>query len=129
MFTVHDAIAEAENILSGTPAPDPDDDPRWQAIIRVAEFVESDPEPLWQFARRWSSSPDEDLRDAIAACLLEHLLQFHFVTMFPRVVAAARADAAFADTFLRCWPFGQAEEPGNAARFDALKVELQARAG
>jgi hypothetical protein len=30
----------------------------------------------------------------------------------------------FADTFQRCWPFGQSEEPGNAERFAALRSRI-----
>jgi hypothetical protein len=92
----------------------------------VAEFVETDPEPLWAFARRWGSSPDPDLRQGISSCLLEHLLQFHFTLIFPRVAVLARKDPLFADTFLGCWVFGQTEEPANRAQFDALKTELRA---
>jgi hypothetical protein len=123
-MTVTEAIARAEDVLPGQAAQDQASDPRWQAIIRAAEFVESDPEPLWNFARKWGSSNDEDLRAAVATCLLEHLLEHHFTLLFPRVVNAAREDSLFADTFLRCWKFGQAEFPANAAQFDALSAEL-----
>ena len=30
------------------------------------------------------------------------------------------ADPVFADTFARCWKFGQSEEPANSKRFDRL---------
>ena len=129
MLKVSDAIRDAEEILPGEPVPDEGNDPRWQAIIRVAEFAETDPEELWGFARRWGSSPDEDLRQAVASCLLEHLLEFHFTELFPRVAAAAREDPLFADTFLGCWDFGQTTEPQNLAQFQALKAELRAPAG
>lgn len=128
MWTVDDAIADAEEVLPGEPAPDGEVDTRWQLIIRVAEFAATDPEPLWAFARRWGSSPDPDLRQGISSCLLEHLLQFHFTLIFPRVAALARTDPLFAGTFLGCWEFGQTEEPANRAQFNALKAELQARA-
>jgi hypothetical protein len=128
MWTVEQAIAEAEAVLPGEAAEVPGEDARWQVLIRVGEFVESDPEPLWAFVRRWGSHPDEDLRAAIAACVLEHLLQYHFATIIPRVAAAGRGDQLFADTFLRCWQFGQAEEPVNAAQFNALQAEFVERA-
>jgi hypothetical protein len=81
---VRDAIREADALLPGEPVDD-GRDPRWQAIIRVGEFVQSDPEPVWQFVRRWAGHPQEDLRDAIATCLLEHLLEYHFETYFSHV--------------------------------------------
>jgi len=66
--TVHAAIA------AGEAAPDGETDPRWQAVIAVGEFIETDPEPVFAFAQRWGSSDNADLRMAIATCLLEHLL-------------------------------------------------------
>jgi hypothetical protein len=41
-------------------------------------------------------------------------------------VARSRADSRFADTFCRCWKFGQAEQPENANQFDTLRRELHA---
>jgi hypothetical protein len=116
---VRDAIREADALLPGEPVDD-GRDPRWQAIIRVGEFVQSDPEPVWQFVRRWAGHPQEDLRDAIATCLLEHLLEYHFETYFSHVEKAALSDPLFGDTFRRCWQLGQAEEPGNTERFQLL---------
>jgi hypothetical protein len=119
-MTVQQAIQRAEALLPGHPAPEGGDD-RWQAIIDVAEFVETNPEELWTFVHQWGSDNQEDLRDAIATCLLEHLLELHFDAIFPRVEQAAQNSPLLADTFRRCWKLGQAELPENAARFEALK--------
>ena len=119
-MTVQQAIQRAEALLPGSPAPEGEDH-RWLAIIGIAEFVETNPEELWTFVNRWGSHSQEDLRDAIATCLLEHLLEWHFDPMFPRVEQAAQNSPLFADTFRRCWKLGQAELPENAARFDALR--------
>jgi hypothetical protein len=78
-MTVHDAIAAAERILPGDAAPDNAKDPRWQAIIEIGHFVSAEPEAIWPFVLKWGSYEDEDLRTAIATCLLEHLMEFHFV--------------------------------------------------
>ena len=118
--TVGDAIAKAEAVLPGRAAPDGETDPRWQAIIRVAEFIETDPEAVWPFIKRWGGHPDEDLRMAVATCLLEHLLEHHFDDFIARVEDRARADALFAGTVGTGWKLGQAEEPRRAARFDRL---------
>jgi len=64
-MTVEDAIAAAESILPGHAAPDGEIDPRWQAIIAVSEFIETQPETVWLFARKWGGHADEDLRAAI----------------------------------------------------------------
>jgi hypothetical protein len=102
MTPVETLIASAEQILPGVAAPDGDDDPRWQAIIEVSNFIEAEPEPIWAFIVRWGSHPDADLRDAIATCLLEHFLEHHFEQYFPLVEARAAEDGLFAHTFCMC---------------------------
>jgi hypothetical protein len=116
------AIARAEKVLPGTPAPDGAPDPRWLAILVVGEYIESNPEEIWEFVVRWGVHEQEDLRTAIATCLLEHLLQFHFDLIFRRLSEATRRNRLLADTFSRCWKIGQAEWPSNAERFDKLSA-------
>ena len=74
---VHQAIQKADALLPGRPVRD-GEDPRWQAIIEIGDFIKSEPEAVWSFIARWGGHPQDDLRDAIACCLLEHLLEFHF---------------------------------------------------
>jgi hypothetical protein len=119
-MTIREAILLAEEILPGVPAPEEAEDPRWRRIIEVGEYVRSEPEQVWAFVERWGSHDDADLRDAVATVLLEHLLEHHFGSVFPRVERQAAASQLFADTFGRCWKLGQALAPENAARFDAL---------
>jgi hypothetical protein len=121
---VHRAIARAERVLPGTPAPEGKRDPRWQAIIRVGEFVRTHPDPVWRFAHRWGKHARRDLRNAVATCLLEHLLEHHFELVFPRVRRASLESVRFADTFSSCWSFGRSIEPKNAARVKRLKTQL-----
>ena len=123
-MTVESAISDAEWRLPGTPAADNEIDPRWQAIIEVGEYVETDPDPIWSFVDRWGRNADADLRAAIAACLLEHLLEHHFDLIFPRVERAVVASTAFADCFARTWALGQSKLPTNLPRFDALKAGI-----
>jgi hypothetical protein len=111
-------------VLPGEQAPDGEKDPRWQAIIAVSEFVETAPEALWAFTLRWGSHPDDDLRTAIATCLLEHLLEYHFDSLIARVETAAMTSPEFAQTVLGCWKFGQAETTDRAARLDRLLAKL-----
>lgn len=118
------SIRAAEAVLPGRAAPDGREDPRWQALLDVAEHIESDPDAVWDFARHWADHDDEDLRAGVAACLLEHLLEHHFERIFPRVELACAGSVRFADTFRRCWKFGESELPRNAARFDALQRSL-----
>lgn len=122
-MSVQEAALKAEEVLPGKQA-DSGLDPRWQAIIAIGEYVETDPEDVWEFINVWGCFPDDDLRSAVACCLLEHVLEYHFQLIFPRVEQLALEDELFADTFLESWKFGQSEEPENAARFDALRERL-----
>src|SRR5262245_47651752 len=128
-MTVWEAIEEAERLLPGVAAPSGKIDARWQAIIGLEIYIESDAGEVWQFILRWGRTEDEDLRNAIATCLLEHLLEERFDEYFPEVEAAVRASPLFADTFARCWKFGQAKEAGNAERFDCLQDECRGSLG
>ena len=121
---VDETIQRANGVLSGAPAADGEIDLRWQAIIEVGEFIESNPEEVWEFVVAWADHEQEDLRDAIATVLLEHLLEYHFDLIFPRVEVHAAASPLFADTFGRCWRFGQSALPQNAVKFDELQQRL-----
>lgn len=121
------AIEYANSILPGSPASEGQEDARWQAVLRIADYIESDPEPVWNFVRQWGSCPEEDVRDAIACCLLEHLLEVHFVLLFPRVEKSVKEDPLFADTFTRCWKLGQAKDGVHSEHFDQLKAWCKGR--
>ncbi|HXH25577.1 MAG TPA: hypothetical protein VNI78_10030 [Vicinamibacterales bacterium] len=130
---IHDAIRQAERVLVASNVPGGsalathgEVDPRWHAILEVGEYIETHPDEVWAFIRRWGTHPDDDIRAAIATCLLEHLLEHHFERFFPLVEQAAE-HPRFADTFSLCWKFGQAQQPINAARFDALRQALASR--
>jgi hypothetical protein len=123
---VREAIREADALLPGEPV-DEGQDPRWQAVIAVGEYIGEEPDAVWSFIGRWGGHPQEDLRDAIATCLLEHLLERHFGKYFPLVQELAVAEPLFGDMLLRCWRFGQTMEPGNAACFEALRTLLLER--
>ena len=100
---------------------------RWKAARQLGEFVERVPEAVWGLVAQWGCSDHEDTRAAVANCVLEHLLEHHFASVFPRVEELALADPRFADTFCWCWRFGQSDQPANAARFESLKARLLAR--
>ena len=120
---VHTAIRRAEAILPGEVAPEGEEDPRWQAIIAVGEFIETERDAVWDFAAKWGCHENEDLRAAVATCVLEHLLEVHFDAPFSRVERAARSSPLFADTLSMCWKFGEAKQTRNARRLDQLLRE------
>lgn len=121
-----ESFAQVERLLPGEKTAE-GPDPRWQAIITLEPLIHSAPEEFWPFIARWGSHPDEDLRMAIATCLLEHLLESHFATYFPQVEALARTDAFFGETFQFCSPFGQAKLPENRERYATLSSQLKQR--
>jgi hypothetical protein len=122
---VHIAIEAAEKILPGEVAPEGQEDPRWQAIMLIEDFVEAEPEAILSFVLKWGRHEQEDLRSAIACLLVEHLLEYHFDVIFPHVEKSALEDALFADTFLKAWKLGQAQEPNNSDKFEALRAQLK----
>ena len=123
-MSVQEMIERANAILPGRAAPEGQRDWRWQCIIDLGEYVESNPEEVWAFVAQWGGHRDDDLRSAIATCLLEHLLEYHFDSIFLRVDQLARADKRFGAMFAICSKCGQAELPANATRFDALQAAV-----
>jgi hypothetical protein len=101
---------------------------RWQAAIALGEFAESDPEHIWPLVVKHGSRRHADARMAIATCVLEHILDYHFDAFFPRVVTIARSSRWFRTTFGWCWQMGQAALPRNARRWGRLKREKHDRA-
>jgi hypothetical protein len=119
------ALRKLEQLLPGRPAAN---DARWTAMLAVQdEFILSHPEEIWEFVVRWSKHPQTDLCDAVACCLLEHLLENHFRLLFPRVRAAAAKSRRFTDTLRRCYWLGEAAFPKNALSLDRLVGERRPR--
>jgi hypothetical protein len=123
-MNVAESIARADALLPGIPAPRDKRDHRWQAIIKVATFIHTNPEEVWQFVERWGRSKQADVRGAIATCVLEHILESHFEEFFPRAAELARRDRRFADTLQTCFLLGRAKLPQNREAFEKLVDKL-----
>lgn len=94
---------------------------RWQSLLLLGYFVESNPELIWSQVLKWACVKNEDIRSGIACCVLEHILQHHFVEYFPKLKALIESgNKLLADTLSYCWKFGDTEKPANAKKFDAL---------
>lgn len=95
------AIDKAKRMLRCSPAEE-GLDPRWQAIIDVSEYLETEPERIWTFIEELHDTKDADLRAALATCLLEHLIDAH-----PHYRARAERLAAESPEFRQmlemCW--------------------------
>lgn len=125
--SIEGAIALAEAVLPGRPAKPGKLDVRWQAIILVGSFIETQPIEVCDFAMRWARRRGRDLQTAISCCLIEHLLEHHFDLVFPKMREAALENPKVAEHFIEYspWPFGQAELPQNVAKLKRLASELQ----
>ena len=83
----------------------------------VGESIEENPEGVWQVICEFGVTEDEDMRIAVATVLLEHLLEYHFTTYFPRLEEKIKGGSSLlADTLRRCWAFGRAEAHWNEVR-------------
>lgn len=84
---------------------DADNDCRWQAFIAVGEFINRAPLKVWEIVKRCGVSADEDMRDATATILLEHLLDVDFDAFFSYVRCEIEiGPIMLLDTLRRCWP-------------------------
>jgi hypothetical protein len=122
------AIARAEALLPGRYPRRMKRDPRWLAIIKVGEFIETHPIEVCNFALKWARVRNGDIGGAIHCCLIEHLLEHHFDLVFPMMRRAAFNNLWIADNFTPYSPyfqFGQAELPKNAARLKRLARQLE----
>jgi len=124
-MSLEDKIRYANALLPGEPAPDNENDPRWEAMLEIAYHLEGEPEPIWRFIKKWGVHEQDDLRSGIACCLLEHLLEYHFEEYFPRVTELAKENSLFSKTVFFCRKFGKSKLPENAAKLDGLLESLQ----
>src|SRR5436190_18143765 len=97
LLTLGEAVRAADAVIEAT-STESESDLRWKAVIAVGEHIRDRPVEVWNFIRRWGSDHIEDLRSAIACCLLEHLLEHRFDRFFPRGEELAITDQLFADT-------------------------------
>ena len=86
-------------------------DVRWQAIIVIGEYIPSGRrnEEIWNLILDFCGL-DDDMQDALATVLLEHLLEHDFHPTVDRIKTAIPVRAAPLLALLeRCWPLGQSE--------------------
>lgn len=99
---------------------------RWAAAEAAGELIAESPWDVWRLVLRHGGSANEDVRVAVATCILEHLLEHQFAAFFPLLEAEIRAgNHLLGDTFRRCWKFGDAEEASNAKKWDSLLREVR----
>lgn len=87
-----------------------DNDVRWQALIAVGDWIETDPEAVWEVVLEHGRSEDDDMRAGVACVLLEHLLEHHHEAYFPKLRAAIERDPRLLGATLRiCSRFGETD--------------------
>lgn len=96
-----------------------DEKERWSAAEAAGELVESRPRAVWNLVVAHGVSSCEDVRAAVATCMLEHLLEERFDEYFPLLESEIQSGKLLlGDTLRRCWKLGLSERPDNAARWD-----------
>lgn len=94
---------------------------RWAAAEAAGELVSTRPRFVWSLVVAHGSSAEEDVRAAVATCMLEHLLEEHFDEYFPLLENEIRAgNLLLGDTLRRSWKLGQAEDPERSAQWDKI---------
>lgn len=94
---------------------------RWDSLAILGDYVETHPDRLWPLVLKWGSVKNYRIREGIACGVLEHILEHHFHTFFPKAVEyVEKGHRRFAYTLAYCGKFGQAEEPANSEAFDSF---------
>ena len=110
------SIAELERELESR-----DEAVRWAAAAELGEYVVDHPERVWPIVLRFGSSETEDMRQAIATNVLEHLLEHHFDRYFPLLEQEInRGNELLRDSLRLCWKLGKPLDSSRLARWNAL---------
>jgi len=98
------------------------------ALFLAGEFIREHPRKAWPLIVKYASRQSWLMRQMVAACFLEHLLEFHFGEYFPKVERLVLGgDTRFLYTLACCYRLGEAKE--HEAEIDALirKARAQSR--
>lgn len=98
-----------------------DDSDRWAAAAQLSEYVADHPDRIWPMVLRLASSQKDDVRQAVATNVLEHILEHHFDKFFPLIEAdVQRGNENLRDSLRLCWKFGQSLDRSRSKRWDRL---------
>jgi|GEM_PF-3581586 len=93
----------------------------WKGAADLCNYVIDQPELIWDRVVKYGSRNNEELQQAIALCVLEHIFQFHFKEYFPKAKKILLSgNKRFWETFCQCGKFGQSEEKANSLQWDKL---------
>lgn len=94
---------------------------RWEAASHLADYIEDASSDVWKLVLEHGSSEDEDMRSAIATCVLEHLLEMSFDRYFSLLeLEIGKGNRNLMKTLKLCWKFGESERSSNSDRWDEL---------
>ncbi len=83
---------------------DPAPNVRWRILVAIEDFAERCPERIWPFVVKWGSVLNRDIRQGVACCILEHILEFHWDEYFAESRAVIdRGNIRFAYALSFCW--------------------------
>ncbi len=90
---------------------DKNTDVRWQALIVIGSYIPFGRrnEEIWNLIVEFCGV-DDDMQDALATVLLEHLLEHDFDHTAERIKSALpKRTGPLLEVLKRCWQFGQSE--------------------
>lgn len=94
---------------------------RWAAAAELSEHVVSNSDRIWPTVLELASSDVEDIRQAVATNVLEHILEHDFDRFFPLIESEVkRGNENLRDSVRLCWKFGQSLDRRRSERWDAL---------
>lgn len=105
-----------------------DEKERWSAAEAAGDLIARRPRAVWNLVVVHGTSANEDVRAAVATCMLEHLLEERFDEYFPLLESEVLSGKLLlGDTLRRCWKLGLAELPDNSARWDQVVSYVKER--
>lgn len=79
---------------------------RWKILTLLGNYSEQYPNILWPIIIKWGQSNISDIRNGIACCVLEHVLQYHKSKYIKRINKIVIEGSWYMkDTLDRCWRF------------------------
>jgi len=98
----------------------------WEAAIGLEELIDSHPLEVWSIAKEYGSIKTRERQEAVATCILEHLLEKKFELIFPLLTKeVTTGNKTLGLTFLMCWKFGQSKSSSNSKKWDRLVKYVQ----
>lgn len=89
--------------------PDRNNSIRWRTFLLVGEYIRDFPSKVWPFIVKYGAVPNKDIRNGVASCLLEHILEYHYDKYLPEVEKLLFSNKNYIYIFKGSFFFGDEE--------------------